>query len=119
MSGRIMDMDHVNYDGLPEMLQHGAQMWINHGVAPGDFLSAVIRNDLKGACFYADDVNRHRLFEIVRWWYNEPPSACWGSVEKFEAWKAAHAKAHAESGYASPTRYAVLDPKRIANDPEV
>jgi hypothetical protein len=62
------------------------QRYVEHGLQPGHFLLAVLQNDLYGACARADLVNRHRIFEIVQYLYNEVPSACWGSKEKVAAW---------------------------------
>jgi hypothetical protein len=42
---------------------------------------------LRGACERADDTNRHFLFEYVFWLYNHAPAACWGSPERFRAWR--------------------------------
>ena len=76
----------VNYERLPEAMRGGAQRYIESGIAPGDFMSAVICNDLKEAIGRADSTNLPRLLDIVSFWYNEAPSNCWGSREKFLAW---------------------------------
>lgn len=60
--------------------------YINYGIDPGGFLSAVICNDLKGAFGKADSINSENLKHIVTWFYNYAPSECWGSREKFESW---------------------------------
>ena len=52
----------------------------------GDFLSAVICNDLKGAVSFADDVNIHNLPAYVGYFYNEAPHNCWGSSKKMKEW---------------------------------
>lgn len=65
----------------------GVRMWIEHGVHPGSFLSAVISNDLRGACERADDLNRSAIFYIVRWFYNEAPCGCWGSIKVLQSWR--------------------------------
>jgi len=59
--------------------------WKNR-IRPGDFLTAVISNDLREASGRADVRNRRRLFEYVDYLYNFVPSICWGSKEKFENW---------------------------------
>lgn len=87
----------MNYEGLPEGLREGARLWIEHGIEPGSFLTAVIRNDLKEACAMADDENRFRLFQIVSWWYNKAPELCWGSPNRFESWGKMHEECRAES----------------------
>jgi len=76
----------INYNGLPEGLKGGLQRYIEHGIEPGSFLQAVLRNDLMGSFAQADIHNRYLLFDIVRWLYNEAPSQCWGSSEKVKAW---------------------------------
>ncbi len=57
-----------------------------HKTPTGDFLHAVLCNDLREACARADDGNRKVLFEIVAYCYYELPSASWGSREKVEKW---------------------------------
>ncbi len=82
-----------NYSMLPERLQGGAQRYIEHGIEPGSFLTAIICNDLREACACADDEMRHRLFDIVSWFYNEAPAQCWGGRERMAAWIAARTEA--------------------------
>ena len=79
----------VDYSGLPESLRAGARRWVEDHVAPGGFLCAVIRNDLSEAVALADDNNLPLLPEIVRWFYNEAPGPCWGSVHALDEWRAA------------------------------
>ena len=74
------------YGGLPVGLREGVQRYIEHGVIPGDFLQAVISNDLKESFGKADIHNRERMFDIVSWFYNNAPAECWGSKEKMIAW---------------------------------
>lgn len=76
----------MNYSKLPTGLQGGVKRYIEHGINPGHFLSAIIDNNLKEACARADDINRHLLFDICSWFYNEAPAQCWGSREKHERW---------------------------------
>jgi len=52
----------------------------------GGFLRAVLANDLMQACVRADDINRHRLFELCCFVQNRLPYDCWGSYEKVDAW---------------------------------
>ena len=82
-------MSTLRYERLPAGLRGGMERYIEHGVPPGHFLTAVLTNDLRGACERADDVNRHLLWEIVGWLYNEAPAPCWGSPTKVSTWLAA------------------------------
>lgn len=72
---------------IPEHMQGGVRRWIENGILPGGFLTCVLENDLKGALGRADMINRHRLFEIVEYFYSYAPALCWGSVEKVAAWE--------------------------------
>lgn len=74
------------YDLLPENLQEGAQRWIEQGIQPGSFLSAVIANNLRETIGRVDMTNGTRLLEIVSWFYNWAPGPCWGSVDRAQAW---------------------------------
>ena len=58
----------------------------DHRIKPGDFLTAVICNDLCGAWGSADDENLANLPAFVAYFYNEAPSECWGSRERMLAW---------------------------------
>ena len=71
---------------LPERMHGGARRYIENGIPPGDFLTAVICNDLREACGRADDENRRLLFEYVKFFYCHAPRDCWGSPESYKAW---------------------------------
>lgn len=78
----------LNYDTFPTEHMRGAvKRWIENGIPPGSFLSAVIRNDLKDACGRADDENRRALWQIVAWFYNEAPVGSWGSPDALKSWR--------------------------------
>lgn len=62
------------------------KMYIEDGIEPGGFLSAVLQNNLCEAAGRADLYNRRRLFEYVQWLYNDAPANCWGSPEKVQAY---------------------------------
>ncbi|MBA7539996.1 hypothetical protein ES705_32285 [subsurface metagenome] len=75
-----------SYKELPRSLQYGVQAYIELGQIPGDFLCAVIENNLVGAIRRADSGNQVALPKIVGWIYNEAPSQCWGSHDKLVDW---------------------------------
>ena len=60
--------------------------YIRDGDIPGDFLTAVICNDLREAIGRADDHNQVNLPAYVAFLHNEAPGQCWGSREKMHAW---------------------------------
>ena len=76
----------VNYDALPEHMRSGARLYIEDGIPPGDFMLAILTNDLKGAFGRADEINRSLIETWIRWTYNDIPGGAQGSVELVQAW---------------------------------
>ena len=70
----------------PEILA-AIDRWVEYGIQPGDFLTAVLENNLREAFGRADYGNRLTLYDIVGYCHNEIPGQCWGSPEKCKAWK--------------------------------
>ena len=87
----------IDYSRLPAHNRAGMQRYIEHGIAPGSFLSAVLSNDLMGALGKADEVNRAQIFDICVFLYNEAPAGCYGSAAKFKAWRGINAEKEAQS----------------------
>ena len=77
---------HANWNLIPDYMQGGVRRWIEDGIAPGHFLTAVLCNDLKEACGRADDENRVRLHDYVSFFYSYAPTGCWGSPDRFNDW---------------------------------
>ena len=71
---------------VPDHVRPGMVRYIFDFIPVGDFLQAVIANDLKGAVAQADDENIRNLPAIVNWFYNWAPGNCWGSREAYHAW---------------------------------
>ena len=76
----------IDYGRLPRHLQGGVKRYIEQGVPPGDFLTAVITNNLHLAISHADSTSLAALPDIVRFFYNESPGGCWGTREKMKKW---------------------------------
>ena len=76
----------INYEQLPEHIRDGMRRYVESGIEPGSFLTAVLCNDLMRAIGVADEINRARLWDICAFLYNEAPSTCFGSVEAFQSW---------------------------------
>lgn len=55
-------------------------------VPTGDFLRAVLENNLSSAFAHADAENMSAMRDIVAFCRNELPSLCWGSPEKVHDW---------------------------------
>ncbi|MGH9931007.1 MAG: hypothetical protein ACREA9_17505 [Pyrinomonadaceae bacterium] len=75
---------------IPQSTMDGLIRYRDHGVPTGDFLQAVLSNDLMAALSSADDNNRAAILEICQFIYNDMPSRCHGSREKYEAWVEKH-----------------------------
>lgn len=83
----------VNYAACPvDYMKSAVERYIEHGIPPGDFLTAVICNDLKGAFVHADGTNQQMLKDWVIFFYNEIPHAAWGSRNRMQAWMELKAK---------------------------
>lgn len=76
----------INYDDLPPHIRGGVKRYIEDGILPGDFLQAVICNNLKESFMHADEINTQRMWDIVSFFYNEAPMNCWGSQERMVQW---------------------------------
>ena len=76
----------INYESLPEHMREGTRLYIEHGIEPGGFLTAVICNDLFEAFGHADWINQERMKDWVMFFYNEAPAGCFGSRKKMDAW---------------------------------
>ncbi len=73
-------------NGLPTRMWGGVKRYLENGIPPGDFLQAVISNDLKEAINRADDQNINLLPNYVRFFYNDVPMGCWGSPDNYANW---------------------------------
>ena len=71
---------------IPDYMCDGLLNYVERGIPPGDFLTAVICNDLFEAIGRADETNTNNLPAYIGWFYNEAPSRCWGSKKLFEEW---------------------------------
>jgi hypothetical protein len=76
----------------PEDCVESLKRYVEHGIPVGDFLTAVLENNLREAFGRADIYNREALFDIVCYCWNEIPATCWGSPERVKAWIEMHRK---------------------------
>ena len=87
MSDKIGDsMKHADWTLIPQYMREGVLHYIERGIPPGDFLSAVLCNDLRGAVDRADETNIQIIHRYVIFFYNYAPYNCWGNEEYFVAW---------------------------------
>lgn len=82
----MIDIDTECPGNIPHHLWPGLKAFVLTGRPVGDFLRAVISNDLKLAVAHADDESIQHLRDIVRYFYNETPGGCSGSPERYAYW---------------------------------
>jgi len=63
------------------------ERYVQTGGYLGDFLTAVVENNLREALGRADDDNLRAIHDIVRVFYNYCPGNCWGSRENRKNWQ--------------------------------
>jgi len=82
----------LDYGCVPEHMRGGVRRYIENGIPPGHFLTAVLSNDFVGAIGRADEVNKERFGDWALFLYNELPGRgsyrqdCWGSREAVKNW---------------------------------
>lgn len=78
-------MTTLNLSGIPAYMHDGVTLYIEKGIKPGSFLTAIFANDFMEACRRADDMNADCLFEYGRLLYSAP-LGCRGSPEAVRDW---------------------------------
>jgi hypothetical protein len=81
---------------LPKRFVHGIECYLEHGILPGSFLTAVLENDLKEAFGRADSTSVRELPGLVAWIYNNIPVVAWGSPDRVANYVKAIREAKAE-----------------------
>lgn len=79
------------YANIPEHMREALRRYVEDGIQPGSFLTAIIRNDLCEAVNRADDTNLPLIKLYVQWFYNEAPGTCWHNRENMTEWMRARA----------------------------
>jgi len=74
--------------GVPKHTLSALSHYVNLGIPTGGFLRSVLSNDLMGSFARADDFNLKAMKEIVSYIYNELPSNCHGSADRYLDWLA-------------------------------
>lgn len=72
--------------GIPFRMFSGIINYVEHNIPPGDFLLAILKNDLKRACLHADDENIDLIPVYISFFYWNIPSIAWGSKEAVRKW---------------------------------
>lgn len=89
MTNQHPDLKYAAWTMVPEHVRQPLRDYLERSRPVGDFLTAVLSNDLGEAARRADAVNRVYLADIALFLTYHAPSAAWGSPEKVAAWLAA------------------------------
>ena len=76
----------IDYSGIPEHMRRGVKLYLKQGLRPGEFLTAILENNLVQSVCRADQINLAQIVEWAKFLYNEMPMGSWGSKEKVNAW---------------------------------
>lgn len=83
-------MNELNFEGgyeeIPEHMREAMLAYVHMGRLTGDFLRAVVSNDLIGAVGRANRQNLPLIPLYVYWFYNRAPAGCVGSPDIVRAW---------------------------------
>lgn len=74
---------------MREDMKESIDLYVQRGIPPGDFLQAVLANDLMDAFRRADSQDREAWYDICSYIYSHTPRGCHGSREVVAAYIAA------------------------------
>jgi len=77
---------HFNGYTINSQMMEGIRRYIEKGLPPGGFLTAIITNDLRGAVEHADYFNINHIPAFVAYFVNEAPGPCYGSKAIMKTW---------------------------------
>ena len=80
---------------IPAHMREGMLAWIENGILPGQFLQAVLKNNLLMAFLNADCINKRKMETYLEYLWKYAPEDCWGSKENVRKW---HKQKVAERG---------------------
>jgi hypothetical protein len=88
MTPREEDISDFKFRGetIPAHMIIGLADYIDNHIPTGGFLEAILSNDLIAACCKADNVNITRIHVYIAYLYNNAPSLCFGSPERYREW---------------------------------
>jgi hypothetical protein len=81
----------------PAWVRESLDHYTTHGIPTGDFLRAVLANDLMAAASRADVDSGRSLAAIIGYVYRHVPSAAHSSYEIVDAWGLMHREGRAAS----------------------
>lgn len=80
------DISRFHERNIPTLTLKNINSYVQERIPVGNFLEAVLSNDLKGAVGTADNENLDALPAIVAYVRNHTPADCQGSPERYREW---------------------------------
>ena len=74
------------YPEISEAVIGSLYRYVENRIPTGDFLRAVLSNDLRESFARADIQNRAALYHIVAFIHCEVPAVAWGTPDKVKGW---------------------------------
>ena len=75
-----------SYGKIPVHMLEDLNRYATDHVVSGNFLYALLSNDLSQSFAYADSETRDAMYDYVQYVYNYLPISSWGSKEKVNEW---------------------------------
>jgi hypothetical protein len=88
--GPVVPLYTHNEHAIPPGMMPSILRYVDDGLPVGDFLRAVISNDLMGSVGRGDDINVKNLPAFCAYFHNHAPAECHGSQERYKAWIRKH-----------------------------
>jgi len=82
----IRPLDFSGYPSIPETTKLALRGYVERRLPPGDFLEAVLTNNLFDAVFYASPENLASLRDLLLFINNRLPSDCCGNETSVFRW---------------------------------
>lgn len=79
-------LDTADWSLIPPHMHEGLHRYIDEGIEPGGFMTAVLANDLSRAALCADSANKYKLADYIIFVHNYLPIGSYGSYEKVVLW---------------------------------
>ena len=107
---RLKGQWQINYSTAPnQSMVAGIKRYVDKGIMPGHFLTALFSDKLTDTFARADGTNTPLIKEWVRWVYNEMPSDLVGSLDRMAAHVLEIQKAIECHGCTDPTAHTPAD----------
>jgi len=71
---------------IPDEAGETIKLYVEHGIKPGSFLTAIICNDLQAAFAQADQTNAELIPAYVMYFHWEVPARITGSPRRMNNW---------------------------------